>query len=331
MLPPFTDVAVSIVRSSDGRLLMAERTARQLSAGFWELPGGKIDPGETPQAAAVRELHEETGVAALEVRPWICYEHLYRTRRLRLFFFRIERWSGVPTGREGQRIAWVDPAAPEVAPILPSVARLLAGLSLPALYAVAHVQRQGGPRRCLERLAAALHSGLKLIQVREPGMAPDQRIAFARQVDALARPFGARVLLTGSALEARRAGLSALHSTAAELRRLHARPPVQLWITTCHDAPDLARATALGADAAVLSAVLPCPAHPERAPLGWEGLRQLTATAALPVYAGGGLSPAQLGSAQSAGAIGIATSDFTKLGAAAAASHEAARATHKHS
>ena len=312
---------------------MAERTARQVSAGFWELPGGKVDPGETPQAAAVRELQEEIGVEALAVRPWIRYDHLYRTRRLRLFFFRIERWSGTPQGREGQRIAWVDPAAPGVAPILPSVDRLLAGLSLPTLYAVTRAERHGGPRGCLERLAVALHQGLKLIQVREPDMAPDQRVAFARQVAALARPFGARVLLTGSALESRRAGLSALHSTAADVRRLYARPPVQLWMASCHDADDLERATTLGADAAVLSPVLPSAAHPERAALGWEGLRRLATTAVIPVYAQGGLSPVHLAAAQSAGAIGVATADFPSRvaagGAASPATREAVFATHK--
>jgi 8-oxo-dGTP diphosphatase len=324
-MQPAVDVAVSILRAADGRVLMAERTARQVSAGFWELPGGKIDPGETPREAAMRELDEEIGVKALAVRPWIRYEHLYRTRRLRLFFFRIERWSGQPQGREGQRIAWVDPAAPEVAPILPSVDRLLLGLGLPAFYAVAEAARHGGPRGCLERVSAALHSGLRLIRVCAPAMAPDQRIAFARQVDALARPFGARVLLTGSVLEARRAGLSALHSTAAELRRLHARPPLKLWLASCHDAGDLERATALGADAAVLSPILPCPAHPGRAALGWDGLRELTATAVIPIYAGGGLALGQLAAAQSAGAIGLAA-DFT-----CAAAPEAAHATHKRS
>jgi 8-oxo-dGTP diphosphatase len=308
---------------------MAERTARQVSAGFWELPGGKVDPGETPQAAAVRELREEIGVEALAVRPWIFYEHEYRTRRLRLFFFRIERWSGTPTGREGQRIAWVDPAAPEVAPILPSVDRQLLGLGLPSICAVTRTERHGGPRGCLERLALALHSGLKLIQVREPGMAPDQRIAFARQVDALARPFGARVLLSGSALEARRAGLSAVHSTAAEVRRLYARPPARLWVASCHDAGDLERATLLGADAAVISPVLPSAAHPERTALGWEGLRRLAASAVIPLYAQGGLSPAELAPAQQAGAIGLATADFLTPGAASAATLEVGRATHK--
>jgi len=196
------------------------------------------------------------------------------------------------------------------------------------LCAVTRTERDGGPRNTLERLAVALQAGLKLIQVREPGMAPDQRVAFARQVDALAHPFGARVLLTGSALEARRAGLSALHSTAAEVRRLYARPPVRFWMASCHDAPDLERATALGADAAVLSPVVFRPAHPERAALGWEGLERLAATAGIPVYAGGGVSAAQLAAAQRAGAIGIATAEFTPPGderAAAATPRSAAR------
>jgi 8-oxo-dGTP diphosphatase len=166
-------------------------------------------------------------------------------------------------------------------------------------------------------------------------MAPDQRVAFARQVDALARPFGARVLLTGSALEARRAGLSALHSTAAEVQRLYARPLVRLRIASCHDAGDIERATTLGADAAVLSPVLSSAAHPERVALGWEGLRRLATTAVIPVYAQGGLSPAHLASAHAAGAIGVATAHFPIDGAssaarpASAALPEPVRATHK--
>jgi 8-oxo-dGTP diphosphatase len=103
---------------------------------------------------------------------------------------------------------------------------------------------------------------------------------------------------------------------------------VRFWVTSCHDAGDLERATTLGADAAVLSPVVFRPAHPERAALGWEGLGRLAAGAGIPVYAGGGVSPAQLAAAQHAGAIGIATADFTTLGdakAAAATLQSAAR------
>jgi 8-oxo-dGTP diphosphatase len=258
----------------------------------------------------VRELAEEVGITALAVRPWIRYSHAFRLRRLRLFFFRIDRWTGTAHGREGQRIAWVDPANPEVTPILPSVERTLIALGLPDLYAVSDSHRHGGPERVLAALPLALRDGLRLIQVREPAMAPDQRVQFARRVAAVAEPYGARVLLAGSALEARRAGLSGTHATAAELRRSTSRPPVKFWVASCRDGADLKLAEALGADAAVLSPVLPGTAHPERPPLGWEGLRSLAAEARLPVYAQGGVSRSLLGEARRAGAVGIATGDW---------------------
>jgi 8-oxo-dGTP diphosphatase len=308
------DVAVSIVRAPDGRVLMAERTKTQISAGFWELPGGKIEPGETAERAAVRELAEEIGITALAVRPWISYEHAFRLRSVRLFFFRIERWAGVPSGREGQRLAWVAPAHPDVWPILPSVERVLIGLGLPAVYAVSNAARHGGSAGFLERLPHALRGGLRLVQVREPAMTPDQRVQFARRVASVAEPYGARVVLAGGALEARRAGLTAAHSSAADLRRATSRPPVKLWTASCHDAQDLVRAERLGADAAVISPVLPSTAHPDRPPLGWAGLQRLAAGASIPLFAQGGLSPSLLERAQSAGAVGIVTSDFLGAG-----------------
>jgi 8-oxo-dGTP diphosphatase len=80
-----------------------------------------------------------------------------------------------------------------------------------------------------------------------------------------------------------------------------------LWLCSCHDEGDLARAIELGADAAVLSPVFKSAAHPDRAPLGWEGLKRVSAGATVPLYAQGGLDAAHCGAAQSAGAIGIAT------------------------
>jgi 8-oxo-dGTP diphosphatase len=301
------EVAVSIVRTPDGRVLMAERTPGQISPGFWELPGGKIDDGESAEQAAIRELDEEVGVRALAVRPWVSYEHVFPLRRIRLHFFKIERWDGTPHGREGQRVAWIDPAMPTVAPILPSVERVLAALGLPPVYAVCRGADRGGVAGVLDHVVLGIRQGLRLFQLRVPDCSPDQRVALARRVNAIAAPAGARVLLVGSALEARRAGLAGVHSTAEELKRLRARPPVKLWLCSCHDEGDLARAAQLGADAAVVSPVLKSAAHPDRAALGWEGLKRLCARATLPLYAQGGIEAAHLSAAQSAGAIGVAT------------------------
>ncbi|MFX7910545.1 NUDIX domain-containing protein, partial [Acinetobacter baumannii] len=73
MSSPVIEVAVAVVQDDRGHVLLAERTARQVAAGFWELPGGKIDSGESASAAAVRELDEETGIHATAFRPWLCY------------------------------------------------------------------------------------------------------------------------------------------------------------------------------------------------------------------------------------------------------------------
>jgi 8-oxo-dGTP diphosphatase len=315
MRAPVVEVAASIVRAHDGRVLMAQRTPGQISPGFWELPGGKIHTGESAERAAIRELDEEIGIRALQLRPWICYEHPFRLRRIRLHFFKVERWEGTPHGREGQRLAWVDPAAPSVAPILPSVERVLGGLGLPSLYAVCRSADHGGVAAMLAHIAVGVRNGLRLLQLHEPDMSPDQRVTLARRVNAIAGPAGARVLLAGSALEARRAGLAGVHSTARELQRLSGRPPVKLWMCSCHDESGLDRATELGADAIVVSPGLESAAHPGSA-TGRNGLERIGARASLPMYAEAGFEDALPGSAQRAGAIGIATARWSAAFAA---------------
>jgi 8-oxo-dGTP diphosphatase len=246
------DVAACIVRRPDGRVLMAERTARQISPFHWEAPGGKIDPGETAVEAAKRELLEEVGLEATSARPWTSYEHAFPTRRIRLQFFLIETWRGEARGREGQRIAWIDPGAPHVAPILSSNARALAALCLPSGLRRLVCSEFCGPNELLAALPGLLSERSALIVLDAPHMTSDQKVALARRAGEIARAFGAPILLSGSAHDARRAGLSAIHSSALDLQRLGARPPTALWAVSCGDASDLALAARLGADIAIL-------------------------------------------------------------------------------
>lgn len=301
MGPPAIDVAASIVQDQAGRVLLAERTARQISAGFWELPGGKIDPGETAAGAATRELIEETGLRATRLRPWAQYEHAFPTRRIRLHVFRAEAWDGTPQGREGQRLAWVDPGAPWGGPLLPSNARVFAGLALPPLLAVLGGT---GPATTLDMAAAALARGAKLLLLTEPALAPAQRTQLARRLAALAHEAGARLLLEGTALEARQAQADGVLASARALRGTLARPPVALWGARCRGGADIGHAIALGADFVIAAPVLASlDATP---PLGWPGLAALAREAPVPVYAQGGLTPALLAEARRAGALGAA-------------------------
>jgi 8-oxo-dGTP diphosphatase len=306
------DVAVSVVHRPDGRVLLAERAAGKLSAGYWEFPGGKVEPGESTAESAARELLEEVGVNAVELTPWQVYEYEFATKRVRLHWFQVHRWSGEPHGREGQKIAWVDPGAPTVAPLLPSNARALAALALPPLAAITRSGVAGGAGAVLTSMPSLLATGVQLLIVREPQMAPAHRVHFARRLREAARDSRLRLLLSGTALEARQAGACGLHSSARELARLTTRPPTPLWAVSCHGAADLARAAALGADLAFVSPVLPTAAHAAQPALGWDGLGALVAGSPLPIYAQGGVRPHDVDRARAVGARGVVL-DVTRL------------------
>ena len=103
--------AVALV-DADGRVLLAQRPAGKPMAGLWEFPGGKVDPGETPETALIRELAEELGidVAASCLAPFTFASHSYPDFHLLMPLYVCRKWSGIPAAREGQCFAWVRPA-----------------------------------------------------------------------------------------------------------------------------------------------------------------------------------------------------------------------------
>ena len=93
----------------DGRILLAQRPEGTSLAGLWEFPGGKVELGETPEAALIRELREELGIDTKEscLAPLTFASHSYDDFHLLMPLFACRRWQGIPTPREGQTLAWV--------------------------------------------------------------------------------------------------------------------------------------------------------------------------------------------------------------------------------
>lgn len=102
--------AVALI-DPEGRVLLAQRPPGKSLAGLWEFPGGKIEPGETPEAALIRELQEELGIDTWTscLAPLTFASHTYDTFHLLMPLFACRRWNGIPTPREGQTLAWVRP------------------------------------------------------------------------------------------------------------------------------------------------------------------------------------------------------------------------------
>ncbi len=299
------EVVAAVIERPDGSFLLAQRPAGKVYAGYWEFPGGKVEPGEPLAAALARELHEELGIDVQVARPWIVQIYAYPHATVRLNFFRVSAWRGDPHGKEAQRLAWQQVSTLDVAPLLPANAPVLRALQLPFEYAITHAAEIGTAEQ-LNRLDERLAQGLRLIQVREKGMQPPVLEEFAAAVIARARRHGARVLINSDIELAQRQGADGVHLAAAQLARLERRPELPWCAASCHDAAELARAVALGVDFAVLGPVQATLTHPGAKPLGWESFAALARGAGLPVYALGGMTPGDLEAAWRRGAQGIA-------------------------
>ena len=124
---PITDVAAGILIDTDNRYLLGQRPAGKPYAGYWEVPGGKVEKGETVFQALQREMHEELGIDIHSSEELTVLEHDYPHAYVRLHVSIIRNWTGTPRGCEGQALSWqpISAKAPGVEPLLPAAGPML--------------------------------------------------------------------------------------------------------------------------------------------------------------------------------------------------------------
>lgn len=121
--------AVALI-DSDGRVLLAQRPEGKSLAGLWEFPGGKVEAGESPEAALIRELKEELGIDTWQscLAPLTFASHAYPEFHLLMPLFACRKWQGIAAPREGQTLAWVRPSDLRDYPMPPADVPLIAVL-----------------------------------------------------------------------------------------------------------------------------------------------------------------------------------------------------------
>ncbi|MBC7622895.1 MAG: Nudix family hydrolase [Aeromicrobium sp.] len=329
-----TDVAVAVFIRPDGSFLLSSRPEGKPYAGYWEFPGGKIEPAETVRAALTRELIEELNVVIDEATPWFTFMMLYEHATVRLHTWRVTRWHDVNAGvaeargthgmhgMEGQEFAWQRLDALTVGPTLPGCVPIFRALSLPTTYVVTNAS-EVGVQTYLQQLRAfwgknaakrppgngfgsAALAVPTLIQLREKDMNLATRRAFAGEIVALARENGALVLVNADIELATAVGADGVHLTSAQLAAMATRPAFSWVGASVHSRAELELAATLKCDFAVLGSVQATPSHPNQTPLGWDNFARIVRDSPIPVFAIGGVSRADAEIAFQRGAHGIA-------------------------
>ena len=306
--PDIVEVAAAIITQPDGAFLLARRPEGKPYAGYWEFPGGKVNPGEPLLHALRRELVEELGIHIEHAYPWITRTFTYPHATVRLHFYRVVAWHGVPYPHEDQELSWQFTNNVDVEPMLPANAPVLQALGLPSVYAITNAA-EWGAKASIARIEHALQKGLRLVQIREKGLQGEALHTFTRDVIALAHFHSARVLVNadvGGADFCRQFDADGIHFPAMQLMKLSERPGIGLCGASCHNAEELFRAGQLSMDFAVLAPVLPTLSHPGSETLGWRKFAALIRNCSIPVYALGGLRHEDLTTAWEHGGHGIA-------------------------
>jgi 8-oxo-dGTP diphosphatase len=370
------DVAVAVFLKPDGSFLLSSRPDGKPYAGFWEFPGGKIEPNESVRDALMRELIEELAVVIDEAYPWFSFVMTYPHGTVRLHQWRVTAWHDADAqgmrGMEKQQFRWqpsVD--ALSVSPTLPGCVPIFRALSLPTTMLVTNASEMGvagylqnlrafwsknarkgasegefvarnvlgptgaphsAPLTATNETAAqiamrAANGGLidaslraaesempavrsvgtqQLLQIREKNFSPTERLAFALAAASVAREHGHLVAVNSDIALATSISADGLHLTSADLARTRERPSFKWVGASVHSEEELQRAADLGCDYAVLGAVSETSSHPNKAPLGWERFAALARETPIPVFAIGGLRPADMQRAWQHGAHGIA-------------------------
>jgi 8-oxo-dGTP diphosphatase len=309
LVKPRIDVAVAVVFNTHGQVLWGCRPEGKPYAGYWEFPGGKVEPDETVWQALVRELKEELDITALEGGPWFRIEHDYEHANVRLHLYRVWRFDGSPKSLENQRFTWASLDSSDLSPILPATEPLLPKLAQPTVMALTNYE--AGFEACAKRLEQGLSRATMpiYVQFREKTLKGDALIQAFEHCYGLCQKTGQAMLLNSDTWINLAVHLDALpcplHLTQAHLLSGQFQG-VQCAGASVHDTDSLHMAFDRGLSYAVLGAVKPTSSHPGQSGLGWQGFLDSALGARLPVFAIGGLAWGDMPDARRHGAHGIA-------------------------
>jgi 8-oxo-dGTP diphosphatase len=310
----FIHVAVGVVVSGDGKILIAKRSEKVHQGGLWEFPGGKVEQGETVFQALKRELQEELAIEINATEPLIKIRHTYSEKNgdkiVLLDVHKVTAFLGEPQGNEGQPIAWVAPENLHQYEFPAANRPIITAINLPRRVLITGIVESESDY--LLHTERALIAGIRCVQLRMQDTTATNYFTLAEKLAQLCDTYSAKLMLNTSVQHFLTIHASlphlGLHLSSQQLMSCEQRPLAQsiLLGASCHNAEEIMQAQKMKMDYIFLSPVTATQTHPNASVIGWENFSQFIECLAMPVYALGGMSEKDLPTALAAGAQGIA-------------------------
>jgi len=305
-------VAVAVIMNQHGQICISLRHENVHQGGLWEFPGGKVEQGETVEQTLEREIKEELNISILTSRPLIKINYNYPDISVCLHVQKVQSYSGLATNVEGQTLKWVDVSQLSAFNFPAANKPIITAIQLPERYLI--TGKFSSEKNFIYKLNNALENKVRLVQLRlknEHLTQLENPHKLIRNVSVMCKQVDAELLLNLSeqwmkVINLEEIKFSGFHSDSMSLMKYSKRPEGKFFSASCHDEREVKKALQLKADFIVLSPVQKTSSHPDMNAIGWDKFSELIETAAMPVYALGGVSEVDLNLAWKHGAQGIA-------------------------
>ena len=293
---------IGILKNTDGEILIAERRPDQFMGGYWELPGGKIEPSESNEEALARELKEELGVVVFEPSLLHTMCHHYEEKTVYLWIYNVDVFDGEANGAEGQNIAWSPASEFGAFRILPTMKAIIHKICLPDHYWITPENKP--EKTLLEQLQVHITNGTRMVQLRAK---KELRPLFIDQFYQVCHDADVKLILN-TPNKTYKESCDGWHLTTNELLSLSERPcdSDKLLGASTHDLIEVKHAEIFDADYISIAPVESTKSHPGCTPLGWKKAEALVSKSNLPAYLLGGMNKKNLERALSITAQGVA-------------------------
>jgi len=295
---------VGVLRNESGQILIAKRQDHQFMAGFWELPGGKIESDETTEETIIRELNEELGVKVNTLSLHQTMQHTYADRMVDLCIYNIDQYQNTPLGIEGQQIAWVSVQELHNYQLLPTMKAFINSITLPNKYWITPSTNHQS-ESWMKKFDEKMTQDISLIQLRSKTTLDNHFIA---ELHDKCKQHNVKLLINTIDKSFDESHCDGWHITTDEMLKLNKNPcdENKLLGASTHSLDEALKAQEIGADFVVISPVQATQTHPETIPIGWKAAEEVVRKLNIPVYFLGGMDLEDLDKTLKIGAQGIA-------------------------